>query len=64
MCLNKFHLLCSLLVSSRANTSTKDNLKFPSQHSSTGSLTKGKTLPTIGRHTSREGVCVVDVGLL
>ena len=25
---------------------------------------KGKALPTIGWHTSREGVCVVDVGLL
>ena len=25
---------------------------------------KGKTLPTIGWHTSREGVCVVDVGSL
>ena len=29
-----------------------------------GFLTKGKTLPTIGWHTSGEGVCVVDVGLL
>ena len=25
---------------------------------------KGKTLPTIEWHTSREGVCVVDAGLL
>ena len=36
---NKFHLLCSLLVCSRTNKSTKDNLKFHSQHSSTGSPT-------------------------
>ena len=36
---NKFHLLYSLLVSSHTNKSTKDNLKFPSQHSSTGSPT-------------------------
>ena len=33
---NKFHLLYSLLVSSHTNKSTKDNLKFYSQHSSTG----------------------------
>ena len=36
---NKFHLLYSLLVSSRTNKSTKDNLKFHSQQSSTGSPT-------------------------
>ena len=36
---NKFHLLYSLLVSSHTNKSTKDNLKFHSQHSSTGSPT-------------------------
>ena len=34
-----FHLLYSLLVSSNTNKSTKDNLKFHSQHSSTGSPT-------------------------
>ena len=37
---NKFHLLYSLLVSSHTNKSRKDNLKFHSQHSSTGSRTK------------------------
>ena len=36
---NKFHLLYSLLVFSHTNKSTKDNLKFHSQHSSTGSPT-------------------------
>ena len=36
---NKFHLLYTLLVSSHTNKSTKDNLKFHSQHSSTGSPT-------------------------
>ena len=36
---NKFHLLYSLLVSSHTNMSTKNNLKFHSQHSSTGSRT-------------------------
>ena len=36
---NKCHLLYSLLVSSHTNKSTKDNLKFHSQHSSTGSPT-------------------------
>ena len=36
---NKLHLLYSLLVSSHTNKSTKDNLKFHSQHSSTGSPT-------------------------
>ena len=36
---NKFHLLYSLSVSSHTNKSTKDNLKFHSQHSSTGSPT-------------------------
>ena len=36
---NKFHLLYSLLVFSHTNKSTKDNLKFRSQHSSTGSPT-------------------------
>ena len=36
---NKFHLLYSLLVSSHTNKSTKDNLKFHPQHSSTGSPT-------------------------
>ena len=36
---NKFHLLHSLLVSSHKNKSTKDNLKFHSQHNSTGSPT-------------------------
>ena len=36
---NKFHLLYSSLVSSHTNKSTKDNLKFPLQHSSTCSPT-------------------------
>ena len=36
---NKFHLLYSLLVSSHTNKTTKDNLKFHSQHRSTGSPT-------------------------
>ena len=36
---NKFHMLHSLLVSSHTNKSTKDNLNFHSQHSSTGSPT-------------------------
>ena len=36
---NKFHLLYSLLVSSHTNKSTKYNLKFHTQHSSTGSPT-------------------------
>ena len=36
---NKFYLLYYLLVSSHTNKSTKDNLKFHSQHSSTGSPT-------------------------
>ena len=36
---NKFQLLYSLLVSSHTNKSTKDNLKFHSQNSSTGSPT-------------------------
>ena len=36
---NKFHLLYFLLVSSHTNESTKDNVKFHSQHSSTGSPT-------------------------
>ena len=36
---NKFHSLYSLLVFSHTNKSTKDNLKFPPQHSSTGSPT-------------------------
>ena len=36
---NKFHLLYSLLVSSHTNKSTKGNMKFHSQHSSTGSPT-------------------------
>ena len=36
---NKSHLLYSLLVSSHTNKSAKDNLKFHSQHSSTGSPT-------------------------
>ena len=31
---------------------------------SMGDTLKGKTLPTKGWHASREGVCVVDVGLL
>ena len=36
---NNFHLLYSLLVASHTNKSPKDNLKFHSQHSSTGSPT-------------------------
>ena len=36
---NKFHLLYPLLVSSHKNKNTKDNLKFHSQRSSTGSPT-------------------------
>ena len=36
---NKFHLSNSLLVSSHTNKTTKDNLKFHSQYSSTGSPT-------------------------
>ena len=36
---NKFYLLYYLLVSSHTNKSTKDNLNFHSQHSSTGSPT-------------------------
>ena len=36
---NNFHFLCSLLVSSNTNKSTKDNLKFHTQYSSTGSPT-------------------------
>ena len=35
----KFHWLYASLVSSHTNKSTKDNLKFHSQHSSTGSPT-------------------------
>ena len=36
---NKYHLLYFLMVSTHTNKSTKDNLKFHSQHSSTGSPT-------------------------
>ena len=36
---NEFHLLYSLLVSSHTNKSIENNLKFHSQHSSTGSPT-------------------------
>ena len=36
---SKFHLLYSLLTSSRTIKSTEDNLKFHSHHSSTGSPT-------------------------